>query len=99
MLVIQLLVAAIPVFIVGYIAYEAGLRDGKRRQKMVEFEKWYKNSNSLADEYCSEPFELAWKAALEWVLGINSIYSDCNRECFTLQDIRKELDATSEKRC
>ena len=30
MLVIQLLVAAIPVFIVGYIAYEAGLRDGRK---------------------------------------------------------------------
>ena len=30
MLAVQLLIAAIPAFIVGYFAYKAGLRDGKR---------------------------------------------------------------------
>ena len=31
MLAIKLLVAAIPMFIVGYFAYVAGLRDGKKK--------------------------------------------------------------------
>ena len=63
---------------------------------MKEFEKWFNEEPTENEKgYCM----VAWKAALEWVLGINSIYSDCNRECFTLQDIRKELNATSKKRC
>ena len=95
-----------------YCALKGVARKGTiyRRQKMKELDKaiktyWYSRGFNKVPDTCGcyqmelDAFSEGFKVALEWVLGINSIYSDCNRECFNLQDIRKELNATSEKRC
>ncbi|KKL19739.1 hypothetical protein LCGC14_2462430 [marine sediment metagenome] len=70
---------------------------------MKEFEKWNDNFEGEPPDRIEPGLDCyecvgyykreAWKAALEWALGINSIYSDCNRKCFTLQDIEREIDA------
>lgn len=53
---------------------------------MKAFEKWAKQNM-----YDRTETKKAWKAALEWVLCINNVYSDCNRKCLTLQAIEQEL--------
>lgn len=62
---------------------------------MKHFEEWWK-LNQATIRHDNEARYLVAKAAykegLEWVLRINSLYSDCNRWCLTLRAISEELN-------